>query len=238
MGSGNDQDTGVGRLTPARQAELQGRVNAGEQLTGTDALEFNQFATPGRIEIGLENPEIAAELSIQRQDRDQFRELSAQFLDPARAAQRANLAQQRGLTSTINQLSGLGLAGSNVGIGLAQQQGRAARSGVEDRQFQDQLRALQASAILNQDIRQTIFGAQDQFGRFQESIIGFEEEGTGRSQKETNVRAVGGTIGAIVGGFFGSSSQGSQDTSRDLGNITAATEGKGSQRDAQGNVIQ
>jgi len=205
MGSSNNQDTGVGRLTPARQAELQGRVNAGEQLVGTDALEFNQFAAPGRIDIALENPEIAAELGIQRGDRDQFRELSAQFLDPARAAQRAGLAQQRGVSSTLNQLSGLGLAGSNVGIGLAQQQGRAARGSVEDRQFQDQLRALQASTILNQDIRKTIFGAQDQFARFQQAIIGFPEDS--KDNTGQNVQAVGSAVGSIAG--IASSSGGS-----------------------------
>ena len=224
MGSSND-DTTVGRLTPAKQAELQGRVNAGERLVGTEALEFDQFANPGMIDIGFENPEIAAELAIQRQGRDEFNELSAQFLDPAKANQRASIAQQRGVTSSQNQLSNLGLGGSNVGMGLAQESGRRARGAVEDRQLQDQLRALQASTILNQDIRGTIFGAQDQFGDFQRQVMGGGEEG-GRGGRAEGAGKVGATVGAIAGSFFGNSEQGSSDTADTFGNIGGATEGK------------
>lgn len=173
-------------------ASLGGSV--GHQFDGSDGY---QMQNPGQIDIAHDNPEMYKEIQYARDQRDQMTGFEQNFLDPSRYQQMSDLYSQRASTSAMNRAAQMGMGGSSVGMGMANEAAFNTDQAMINRQLQDHMQIAQMNAVLNGGISNDILGVQNQFSAFQNGQM--QAYNAAQAQNNANTNQMLGSLGSIGG---------------------------------------
>lgn len=164
-----------------------------------------QFQNPGTIDIASDNPEMSQEIDLARSQRSDFDSWASQFTNPDRYKQMGDLYSQRASTNAMNHAAQMGMGGSSVGMGMANEAAFNTDQAMINRQLQDHLQIAQMNSVLNGQITGDIFNTQNQFSNFQNAqASAYQNAQAQNTQMIGNIMSLGGTVaGAYFGGPMG-----------------------------------
>lgn len=186
----------------------------------------NYIRNPGQIDLSKENPDLYKSIQELRQLQALYSPQLRESLDPNRYDARVREMQDRSGTAIENRYAQMGLAGSSAALGAEAESGRQIGLSMHDRQFSEQLQALQAELNMNQLVQRGVLSGQQLFNTYQMQnvakdmnlsninmgLMGLENQRRGQdlqveSNKEAadaaNEAAIWGAIGSIGGTILG-----------------------------------
>lgn len=174
----------------------------GASLGGSVGKQFDssggyQMRNPGQIDISQDNPEMYKEIQYDRNQRDQMTGFEQNYLDPSRYQAMSDLYSQRASTSAMNRAAQMGMGGSSVGMGMANEASFNSDQAMINRQLSDHMQIAQMNSVLNGQISGDILGVQNQYANFQNGQM--QAYNSAQAQNNASTNAMLGSLGSMGG---------------------------------------
>lgn len=161
---------------------------------------------PGNIDLSKANPQAYSQMQYLQNLRGQFANSSMNAMDPAKYDMRRNDSMARNDVATQNRFANMGMAGSSMAVGAAQEGERQTGFAWDDRQMSDMSKSIGIQQGLTDDMTGDIFKIQGQFGDYQTQMMNAQiAQQNAQNEMWGNVMKTGGMIaGAAIAGPAGS----------------------------------